>query len=33
MSREYKIERILQQIQKINDFSDTIIDILFGFLC
>lgn len=33
MSREYKIERILQQIQKINDFSDMIIDILFGFLC
>ena len=33
MNREYKIERIMQQIQKINELSDTIIDILYGFLC
>lgn len=33
MTREQKIERIMQQIQNINDFSDMIIDILFGFLC
>ena len=33
MNREYKIMMILQQIQKINEFSDMIIDILYGFLC
>ena len=33
MNREYKIMMILQEIEKINEFSDTIIDILYGFLC
>lgn len=33
MTREQKIERIMQQIQKINEFSNMIIDILYGFLC
>lgn len=32
MTREQKIERIMQRIQNINDFSDISIDILFGFL-
>ena len=32
MIREQKIERIMQRIQNINDFSDISIDILFGFL-
>ena len=29
MTREQKIERIMQRIQNINDFSDISIDILF----
>ena len=32
MTREQKIDRIMQRIQNINDFSDISIDILFGFL-
>ena len=32
MTREQKIERIMQRIQNINDFSGISIDILFGFL-
>lgn len=33
MNREYKIMMILREIEKINEFSDMIIDILYGFLC
>ena len=32
MTREQKIERIMQRIQNINDLSDISIDIIFGFL-
>ena len=33
MNREYKIMMILREIEKINEFSDMIIDILYGFFC
>ena len=31
--REYRIKCILEKLEKINEYSDTIIDILYGFLC
>lgn len=33
MERKYKEKMILERIQKIGEFSDIIIDILFGILC
>ena len=33
LHREYRIKRILEKMEKINEFSDTNIDILYGFLC
>ena len=31
--REYRIKYILEKVEKINELSDTIIDILYGLLC
>ena len=33
LHREYRIKCILEKMKKINEFSDTNIDILYGFLC
>lgn len=32
-TREYKIRLIREQIRRLEEMSDTIIDILFGLLC